>query len=75
MTLNNVYHIEKKLIKELLDDVDKFTTNISKFTNKHKGYNYSVEITNNKLDKDFFDAKITIKHEKQNNVKNLQEIS
>lgn len=64
MTLNNTYLIQNKPIKELLDNLDKFTTNIMKFKSKHEGYNYNIEITNNNEDKDFFDAEINITYEK-----------
>jgi len=62
--LNNIYLIRNKPIKELLDNLDKFTTNIMKFKSKHKGYDYKIEITNNNEDKDFFDAEINITYEK-----------
>lgn len=75
MTLNNTYLIQNKPIKELLDNLDKFTTNITKFKSKHKGYDYKIEITNNDEDKDFFDAEINITYEKQDSIKEVSRTS
>lgn len=66
--MNNIYIIQNKPLKELLDNIDSFITNMSKFNKKHKGYSYNVEVSNNLEDKDYWDAQITIKYEKQNNM-------
>ena len=66
--MNNTYYIKNKSIKDLLDSVDEFTTNIERFKLKYKDYNYTINlIKNNKL----WDAEITIKYEKQEDIKAL----
>ena len=61
MTFNNIYIIQNKHLKEILNEVDTIITNINTFRNKHKGYSYDVKLITNK---DLYDAEITIKHEK-----------
>lgn len=74
-SLNNTYIIQNKPLKQLLDNIDNFITNISKFKEKHNGYDYTIEVTNNKKDKDFYDAEITIKYEKQRDIETIKEMS
>ena len=64
MELNNIYTVKNKPIKQLLDNIDNFMTNIVKFNNKHKGYSYHIEINRN-LNNELWSAEIEIKHEKQ----------
>jgi len=58
--LNNKYNITKKTIKQVLDNVDSFITNMEKFTVKHTHYNYDIKIF--KTD-DTWNADITITNE------------
>jgi CYTH domain-containing protein len=61
---SNTYTIKDKPIKEVLDNIDNFMSNITKFTTKHKGYSYRINIgrdPNNEL----WNAEIIIKHDKQ----------
>jgi len=67
MELVNTYVIENKPLKELLDNIDKISSNIEVFKEKHKGYNYDIKIMNNAQDSDYFDAEINIMYEKQEN--------
>lgn len=75
MTLNsNTYIIQNKPIKELLDNLDSFLTNIDKFRSKHKNYNYNINIEAEKT-KGLWKAEITIKYEKQDNNKISERVS
>jgi hypothetical protein len=65
MTLNNTYTIQSKSLHDLLNDIDKFTTNMNTFTSKHNGYKYNINIINNKYNTELWDAEIIIKHEKK----------
>lgn len=71
MELINTYVIENKPLKELLDNIDKITTNIEKFKEKHEGYNYNIKVVNNAQDKDYFDAEINIMYEEQKSTKTV----
>lgn len=42
--MNNQYNITKKTIKQVLDNVDSFITNMENFTAKHTNYNYDIKI-------------------------------
>jgi len=59
--MSNKYTINNKPLKEILDNIDSFMTNITKFQEKYKGYSYNIEITNNGL---LWNGEINIKHEK-----------
>jgi CYTH domain-containing protein len=59
--MNNTYTLEKQSIKEILDNIDNFMTDINRFSSKHKGYSYSINI--NKSEDDLWDAEITINNE------------
>lgn len=75
MTLNNnTYTIQNKPIRELLDNLDNFLTNIDKFRNKHKNYSYNINIEAEKT-KGLWKAEITIQYEKQDNIKRLERVS
>jgi len=72
--LNNTYIIQNKPIKELLDTLDNFLTNIDKFRSKHKNYNYNINIEEMNI-KGLWRAEITIKYEKQDNNKISERVS
>jgi len=72
--MNNTYIIQNKPLKELLDNIDSFITNMTKFSQKHKGYKYNVEVSNNLEDKNYWDAQITIKYEKQEYIEDFKTI-
>jgi len=72
MTLSNIYKLQAKPLKELLNELDIIITNISTFKKKHSGYFYDIRITNNN---NLWDAEIDIKHEKQINKRLLKEVS
>ena len=72
--LNNTYIIQNKPIKELLDNIDSFITNIDKFRNKYKNYSYNIIIEKEKL-KELWKAEITIKYEKQTDNKISERVS
>jgi len=75
MTLNsNTYIIQNKPIKELLDNLDSFLTNIDKFRSKHKNYNYNINIEAEKT-KGLWKAEIHINYEKQDNNKISKRVS
>ena len=61
---SNTYTITDKPIKQVLDNIDNFMSNITKFTNKHEGYSYRINIDRDP-DNKLWNAEITIKHEKQ----------
>ncbi len=71
MTLNNTYTIYRKPLKELLDNVDGFITNINKFRTKHKGYNYTIQLNKNG---ELWDAEIKINYEKQKSTKTITRV-
>lgn len=60
--MNNTYEIPETGIKDILDKVDKFVTNMKSFTEKYKTYNYNVLLSNND---DRWSAKIKITNGKQ----------
>lgn len=72
MTLSNIYKLQNKPLKELLNELDVIVTNISTFKQKHSGYFYDIKIINNN---NLWDAEINIKHEKQDNKRLLKEVS
>lgn len=61
MTLNNTYTIIEDNIKDVLDKVDCFLTNINKFNKRHNNVSYNIIIKKIKLR---WFAEIEIKHEK-----------
>jgi hypothetical protein len=72
MTLSNVYKLQNKTLKELLNELDVIITNINTFKQKHSGYLYDIKVTSNN---NLWDAEIKIKHEKQINKRLLKEVS
>jgi hypothetical protein len=68
--LNNKYVITEKNIKNVLDKIDNFISNMSKFTKDHSRYGYSIDIS---LKDNLWVCEINIKHEKQENNKALRE--
>lgn len=70
MTLNNTYEIQNKPIKDILEDIDKFVTNMSMFRKEHNGYKYDIDLVKHN---GLWSAKITIVNEKQENNKTLRE--
>lgn len=73
MELNNIYKIQNKPLKEILNEVDTIITNITTFKNKYSGYSYDIKITSNN---NLWGAEIIIiKNEKQINNKILEERS
>lgn len=42
--MNNIYNIKNKTIKEVLDNIDSFITNMENFTAKHTHYNYDIKV-------------------------------
>jgi len=60
--LNNTYEIPETGIKEILDKVSSFVTNMEKFKLKYKSYNYKIVLNNNN---DKWSAKIKITNGKQ----------
>jgi hypothetical protein len=73
--MNNTYTIKKKAIKPLLDNIDNFMTNITKFSSKYKDYSYNIKIMNNDKDPEFFDTEINITYEKQKSIKEVSRSS
>ena len=71
MTLNNTYTIKHKSITKVLNQIDSFITNMSKFTKDHLGYSYDLEIFSRN---DFWVCEINIKNEKRENNKALRKI-
>lgn len=69
MELNNTYTIHKKPLKQVLDNIDDFITNIHKFKLKHKGYNYTIQLSKNG---ELWDAEIKISYEKQEDIKTTE---
>lgn len=61
--MNNTYTLENQTIKEILDNIDNFMTDINKFNSKFKNYSYSINIK--KSEDDLWDAELTINNEKQ----------
>jgi hypothetical protein len=62
MTLDNTYEIQNKPIKEILDNIDTFTTNMIHFIKDHNGYHYNVDLVKSG---NLWSAKIRIVNEKQ----------
>lgn len=60
--MNNTYEIPETGIKEILDKVNSFVTNMEKFKLKYKSYNYKIVLNNNN---DKWSAKIKITNGKQ----------
>jgi len=69
MELDNIYTIHKKPLKQVLDNIDDFVTNIHKFKTKHKGYNYTIQLNKNG---ELWDAEIKISYEKQEDIKAIE---
>lgn len=69
--MNNTYHIKEKPIKEILDSVDSFLTNMKLFTDNHEGYTYDIKIY--KMQPDVWNADITITKQKRENYKTFRE--
>ena len=63
--MNNTYYIKNRKIKELLDNVQEFIINMSKFNDRHQGYSYTIDISKN--EELLWDCKLEFKNEKQNN--------
>ena len=60
--MNNTYEIPETSIKEILDKLDKFVTNMETFKQKHSNYSYKITINNND---DLWSAKVKINNGKQ----------
>lgn len=60
--LNNTYEIPETGIKEILDKVSSFVTNMEKFKLKYESYDYKIVLNNNN---DKWSAKIKITNGKQ----------
>jgi hypothetical protein len=60
--LNNTYEIPGTGIKEILDKVDRFVTNMETFRKEHSNYDYKIALKNNN---DLWSAKIKITNGKQ----------
>lgn len=69
MTLNNTYTIKHKSITKVLNQIDNFVTNMSKFTKDHLGYGYTIDIFS---ENDLWVCIINIKNEKRENDKALR---
>lgn len=69
MTLNKTYEIQNKPIKDILEDIDKFVTNMSLWNEGHPNSRYDIDLVKfNGL----WSAKITIANEKQEHNKTLR---
>lgn len=62
--MNNKYIITEKNIKDVLDKIDNFISNMSNFTRDHSKYGYSIDIFSKD---DLWICEINIRHEKQEN--------
>lgn len=68
--MNNKYVITEKNIKDVLDKIDNFISNMNNFTKDHSRYGYNIDIF---LKDGLWICEINIKHEKQENNKTLRE--
>ena len=69
--MNNTYTIRNKSIKDILDHIDSFVSNMTNFTDNHKDYKYDITIY--KTAESLWNATINVIRLKRENYKTFRE--